>query len=174
LLTKNQGNYTRRLRSLKTYRSKMASKVAGEVPTEPPSLSMVMKAHSHEPFGSPFMSSADFSIANSFADGFDSTSDKAGIAAFNINPKRLIYNLVSDYGENERLIPMIVFPDEIVHLEEFTDEIGYDGSAFKDRVESALGRSLKTAELQASSKDRLAYTKAWWELVNPEGLTPAK
>src|SRR5690606_24212659 len=107
LLTKNQGNYTRRLRSLKTYRSKMASKVAGEVPTEPPSLSMVMKAHSHEPFGSPFMSSADFSIANSFADGFDSTSDKAGIAAFNINPKRLIYNLVSDYGENERLIPMI-------------------------------------------------------------------
>lgn len=174
LLTKNQGNYTRRLRSLKTYRSKMASKVGGEVPTEPPSLSMVMKAHSHEPFGSPFMSSADFSIANSFADGFDHTSDKAGIAAFNINPKRLIYNLVSDYGENERLIPMVVFPDEIVHLEEFTDDVGYNGTAFKDRVESALGRKLKPAEVHASSKDRLAYTKAWWEFVNPEGLTPAK
>ena len=174
LLTKNQGNYTRRLRSLKTYRSKMASKVAGEVPTDPSSLSMVMKAHSHEPFGSPFMSAADMSIANSFAEGFESGSDKAGIAAIQINPNRIIQNVISDYGENERLIPLVLFPDEIVHLEEFLDGDGFNSAAFQGRVESAIGRKLKAGEKSIGSKDRLAATKAWWELVNPEGITPLK
>ncbi len=175
LLTKNQGNYTRRLRSLKTYRSKMAQKAAGEIPSDPSSLSMVMKAHSHEPFGSPFMSSADFSIANSFAEGFEDNTDKAGIVALNINPKRITQNVISDYGENERLIPLLLFPDEIVHLEEFTDGEGYNSQAFKGRVEDKLGRNLKSKEKAiGSSKDRLAATKAWWELVNPEGINPAK
>ncbi len=174
LLTKNQGNYTRRLRSLKTYRSKMAQKAANEIPSDPSSLSMVMKAHSHEPFGSPFMSSADFSIANSFAEGFESDTDKAGIAAININPNRITQNVVSEYGENERLIPLLLFPDEIVHLEEFTDGAGYNSQAFKSRVEESLGRKLKPGEKSIGSKDRLAATKAWWELVNPEGINPAK
>jgi len=174
LLTKNQGNYTRRLRSLKTYRSKMATKAAGEIPSDPSSLTMVMKAHSHDPFGSPFMSAADMNIANTFIDGFESGSDKAGIAAININPNRLIQNVVSTYGENERLIPMILFPDEIAHLEEFSDEVAYNRTAFQSRVEDALGRKLKASEKSIGSKDRLAATKAWWELVNPEGLNPSK
>lgn len=174
LLTKNQGNYTRRLRSLKTFRSKMANKVQGEIPIEPSSLAMVFKAHSHEPFGSPFMSAAGLSVASNFIDGYESGSDKAGLAAIHINPKRLSYNLVSDYGESERLIPMILFPDEVVHLEEIASGGDINYGVFQQRVESRIGRSLTNTEKGMNSLSALEATKAWWELVNPEGLTPAK
>lgn len=172
LLTKNQGNYTRRLRSLKTFRSKMATK-ATSIDVEIPTISMVLKAHSRDPFGSPLMSAADYRVASIFA---NETMDNGKIAAININPKRLLYNLISDYGENERLIPMILFPDEIVHIHEFNGQAwGENISAeFVSTVEGKIGRSLTSAEKNGGLKNRLAATEAWWNLINPEGISPNK
>ena len=108
LLTKNQGSYTRRLRSLKTFfKKKIGPQVAYNMPTEFQSLSAVFKGHSNEPLGSPYLSSSVFSIAKSFA----SESGNSKIAALRIDKNRSMMNLVSTYQELEEMIPLIVFPD---------------------------------------------------------------
>ncbi len=163
MLNKNQGNYTRRLRSLKTYRDKLNGKARKSIPFEVGSLVNSLKGHSHEPLGSPFISSSVLSIANNFK-GY---GDESAIAALHMPNDRFFGNLVSDYREFEKLIPLIVFPDEIIHVAQGTEEV----ADFKDDVKAKLGRNIETKEINSASLDRLTETRTWWSLIEAGSLT---
>lgn len=175
LLTKNQGSYTRRLRSLKTYFGKRLDDLAeSEIPVEFQSLAAVFKAHSHEPAGSPYLSSSVLSVASSFAS--EGYGDAGKIAAIKIDKNRSLMNLVSSWREMEGMIPLIIFPDEIIELGDFSQ---VNSDEFIERVSQKLGRSLTQSELSKPDannkrKYKLANTMDWWQTINPEGITVAK
>lgn len=179
LLTKNQGNYTRRLRSLKTYHGKLGKQARGEVPLKVDSYTAMMKGHSHDPVASPFLSSSVGDVAEDFADEWSGGDNVKKIAAIHIDKRRIMTNLVSDYREAEKLIPLIVFPDELIHIETATNEGWSANDRFMNKLYSAtkqkIGRAVKQEEKinNDSAIDRLKNTKAWWDSVNPRGLTPS-
>lgn len=178
MLTKNQGNYTRRLRSLKTHRTKMVKKVNVKVPTEVPSIASIMQAHSHEPNGSPFLSAADFSTASAFS----GSGNEYSMAAIFIDKDRFMTNAISTYGEQERMIPLIVFPDEIVVMGKQTQMEGsygagysaFDSQAFLAKVKQKIGRNITPMEKSSSGWNKLKPTQEWWDSINPKGVTAAK
>ena len=178
LLTKNQGNYTRRLRSLKTYHGKLGKQAQGEVPLKVDSYIAMMKGHSHDPVASPFLSTSVGDVAEDFADEWTGNDDVKKIAAIHIDKRRIMTNLVSDYREAEKLVPLIIFPDELVHIETATDEAWSSDSSLMDKLYSQtkekIGRAVKEEEKinNNSAIDRLKNTKAWWDNVNPRGITP--
>lgn len=146
LLTKNQGSYTRRLRSISTmrekfgvnsitYRGKVEYLLTGR--KDPSALSVMMFNHASEPKGSPFISASHPTVANNFG------NEKR--AAIMIDERRLIPNgmAVHYVGEQERLIPLIVFPDEVVHYDEVS---GKSMDEFVTEVEKKIGRPLTAAE----------------------------
>lgn len=150
VLTKNQGSYTRRLRSLSTMRQKFGIGIGGAPVSyaikgrkDPTTLSTMMMNHANDPKGSPFISASNLDTAS----GFGSTH----LSALVIDERRLVPNAlaVGYLGEQERLIPLIVFPDEIVHYENYTDR-PYDANrsaAFKAEVEKKIGRPVTKAEM---------------------------
>lgn len=164
MLTKNQGSYTRRLRSLKTFfDKKLSKKTYDQIPVEVQTLAGVFKGHSHEPMGSPFLSTSVFSVAENFA------GHPSKIAAIKIDERRNLINLVSDYHELEQMVPLVVFPDEIIHMgeEQNMDEI-------VSAVESKIGRSLTQHELTKGEDIKYSSTEEWWRMIHPEGITSAK
>ncbi|XGC79367.1 hypothetical protein ACES2L_08495 [Bdellovibrio bacteriovorus] len=130
VLTKNQGNYTRRLRSLVTNREKngdhgfelFGSKFrSGKITDQ-------MTQHARDPVASSFLSfTYDPGVAFGFV-GSDKvkyvgnekiTSPGGGLLAVKMDSRRLVPNLPSMYGsEIELLAPLIIFPDEIIKYEE--------------------------------------------------------
>lgn len=149
VLTKNQGSYTRRLRSLSTMRQKFGTGIGGAPVSyvikgrkDPTTLSTMMMNHANDPKGSPFISASNLDTAS----GFGSTH----MSALVIDERRLVPNAlaVSYLGEQERLIPLIVFPDEIVHYENFTGKVfeGDKVTFFANEVEKKVGRSITKAE----------------------------
>lgn len=166
MLTKNQGNYTRRLRSLKTYDKKLG-KLAHEVPAHVRSLARSMSGHSHDPVGSPWLSAASYSIAEDFAREYE---QGPSLVAFKLDKKRYLNNYISNYGEFERMIPLIIFPDEVIEIKD-GEEAQQD---FFKRVEKKLGRKLTSAE--KDGVDRSSFikesTQQWWEAINPKGIKP--
>ncbi len=153
VLTKNQGNYTRRLRSLTTMREKFGSDYLGrrlhqviEGGNSNITLSNMMLNHADDPKGSPFLSSSNDMVATRFG-----STKKVAIL---IDKKRLLLNgQAIDYStEFERLIPLIVFPDEIIHLEDKsaipigTPDSRIQNEEFIKQVEQKLGRSLTPTE----------------------------
>jgi hypothetical protein len=166
LLTKNQGNYTRRLRSLKTYfDKKLGPQVKYQMPVEVSSLAAAFKSHSKEPVGSPWLSTSNFEVATNFA----GANDKR--AAILIDKKRNLLNLVSNYEEFEQMAPLIIFPDEIIYLSEEEEH-----NVFIKKVEQKLGRKLTIDEKEGDYgeriKEKLEATREWWETINPQGITP--
>ncbi len=149
VLTKNQGSYTRRLRSLSTMRQKFGvgplhSPVTYAIKgrKDPTTLSTMMMNHATDPKGSPFISASNLDTASSFG--------STHMSALMIDERRLVPNAlaVGYLGEQERLIPLIVFPDEIVHYEDFTGKVfeGDKNAYFAGEVEKKLGRSITKAE----------------------------
>ncbi len=113
VLTSNQGNYTRRLRSLEASREKIAKKF--EFPGDI-SLEYLLKAHADEPYASQFIS---YSVEPGVALRFG--SKKAAIVK--VDERRLVPNIFSRFGgEFEYLAPVILFPDEVVHYQEVAKE----------------------------------------------------
>lgn len=163
LLTKNQGNYNRRLRSFKTFFNKrLSQKAKNEIPVDVQSLAAIFKGHSHDPVGSPFLSTSVLDIASSFS------GHPSRIAAMKMDKRRNLVNLVSHYGELEQMVPLIVFPDEIIKLEETNDF-----AQFRKDVEAKLGRKLTDAEFSRDVENvKMDATREWWNMVNPEGIVP--
>lgn len=165
LLTKNQGNYNRRLRSFKTFfKKRLSSKAQAEMPVDIQALAAIFKGHSHDPVGSPFLSTSVLDVASTFS------GHPSKIAAMKIDSRRNLLNLVSSYSELEQMVPLIVFPDEIIHLEQ-TD----DFTSFRKTVESKLGRKLTEAEFarDGSTTVKMDATRDWWKSINPEGIVSA-
>lgn len=134
LLTKNQGSYTRRLRSLATKRSQNGDDDSPALKKTGAHYKIAdqMSLHSIDPVGSVFLS---FTPSPAVAHGFigetkflpaDSLNAKpvpgGGLLAVRMDSRRLIPNLPSRHlAEYEYLTPLVVFPDEIVKYEEFAD-----------------------------------------------------
>lgn len=127
VLTKNQGNYTRRLRSLTTNRLKNGGKVDVEAilglnggadssnkGTDALLISNQIKKHSLQPDASNFIS---FTPSIEVADGFATNA----LVAVRMDSRRLFFNYTSSFKhELEFLAPLIVFPDEVIAFEEKT------------------------------------------------------
>ena len=153
VLTKNQGNYTRRLRSLATSREKIGMYIAYDaegMPKKPinSTLLQTMNAHATDPVGSPFLSVSNHDIAKQF--GMQKR------IALKIDKRRLVPNAMA-FGflsERERLVPLVIFPDEVIHFDQLSKEeinntetwITLDDHKFVSDVEAKLGRPLKDFE----------------------------
>jgi hypothetical protein len=116
LLTKNQGNYTRRLRSLTTMRYRLGFRKNSKStdvksPLEnAPKMTSIMINHSRDPVGSPFLS---FSTKANVAYGFGERE----VLAVKMDRRRILPNIASTLKhELEMLVPLIVFPDEVIHF----------------------------------------------------------
>jgi hypothetical protein len=119
ILTKNQGSWNRRLRSLTSMYEKYIannatdpkdnSKASSEF-TKSSRISTMFFKHSQEPSGSPFLS---YTPKIETAQKFGETR----LTAYLIDPRMLHFNYASTFsGEVEFLLPLITFPDDLVAL----------------------------------------------------------
>ena len=110
LMTKNQGTWNRRLRSLTAMNEKfIATNSAGESEfTKSARIVTMFVKHSMDPKGSPFLSlTPKFSVARQFG------TNK--MSAYLLDPRVISFNFASRFkSEIEFLIPLTVFPDEVV------------------------------------------------------------
>lgn len=140
VLTKNQGSYTRRLRSLSTNREKngdVGFKGHGEN-VRSVKITDQMTAHARNPVASSFISfTYDPRVASGFMGqninkqikGETVSVPYGGLLVVKMDSRRMIPNIPSMYGnEIELLAPLIVFPDEVVKYHEgsFTKDYSYD------------------------------------------------
>ncbi|MEA9356318.1 hypothetical protein SHI21_08900 [Bacteriovorax sp. PP10] len=110
MMTKNQGTWNRRLRSLNAMYDKfMGTNQAGKSSeyTRATRITNMFKKHSKDPKGSPFLSyTPKFGVANGFG-------SKRNTAYF-IDPRMLYFNFASGYEtEVEFLLPIASFPDDL-------------------------------------------------------------
>jgi len=140
ILTRNQGTWNRRLRSLQT----MYGKEFSQNPHNPKSKSVEsarlttwMKQHADDPVGSPFLS---FSSRTKIAHNFG----KDSLGAFLVDPEVIIFNQMTDYkGEMEFLHTLISFPDEMFSYydKEVHGHLDLDG--IKAKIKTDLKAVLK-------------------------------
>lgn len=123
VLTRNQGSYTRRLRSLTTNRlingeikpNVYSDKSYGLYST---SVTEQQKRHAANPLASSFLSFTDnVKVTANFIDSLDGKTN-GGLIAVAIDARRMNSNLSGISVETEMLVPLIVFPDEVIHYEE--------------------------------------------------------
>lgn len=109
MMTKNQGTWNRRLRSLTAmYEKFMGTDDNGSSEfTGTTRITNMFKKHSRDPKGSPFLSyTPKFHVANSFG-------SKKNTAYF-LDPRLLYFNMTSGFtNEIEFLLPVASFPDDL-------------------------------------------------------------
>lgn len=133
IMTKNQGTWNRRLRSLTAMNEKyIASGFNGNTEfAKSARITTMFKNHSVEPIGSPFLSlTPNLGIAHQY--GFKKLS------AYLLDPRAMSYNYASEFkDEVEYLVPLMIFPDEVVFF--------YDVSIHKkpDNLEEMIKKVLK-------------------------------
>lgn len=160
ILMRNQGNYSRRLRSLTTSRVRFGT----DAYKSNPSLLVQMSNHAGSPIGSPFLSFSDERVAQRFG--------SRSRMAVKIDPKRILPNAMafSFGGEREMLVPLVVFPDEVVHAETAPKGLSLDADKFKENVEKKLGRPLLDSELDhyrvGTETDEMFFKKGF-ESIKP-------
>ncbi len=113
MMTKNQGTWNRRLRSLQTVNEKFLgfnNKTKSAEWTQYFRISTFFKQHSRNPQGSPFLSfTPKASVARSFGE--------KRTAAYLVDPRALLANATTGYTtEFEFLTSLVTFPDELVDV----------------------------------------------------------
>lgn len=119
ILTKNQGTWNRRLRSLTSmYEKFIATNANQDEFAKSARIVTMFVNHSANPQGSPFLSfTPKFSVANSF--GYSKMS------AYALDPRLVSFNFASSFKhEVEFLLPLMTFPEDIVGY--------YDGTIHTD------------------------------------------
>jgi hypothetical protein len=178
VLTRNQGSYTRRLRSLATMREKFGSQALRDSfshynltgSKNPGSISVLMANHAIEAKGSPFISTAAYDVATKFG--------PRQIGAFHLEPRRFALNALAPdkyLYQKERLTPLIIFPDEVVYFHDYAEN-PVDGVGPRDpvnrkkhfigEVENVLGRKVTQAEIKGSGTDK-DFMKESFEKLKP-------
>ncbi|WP_413290804.1 hypothetical protein [Bdellovibrio sp. HCB337] len=147
LLTRNQGSYNRRLRSYATRRLVNGGLEPESKNLQASLLSNQMTAHAAEPRGSAFLSfTPKFRVAASFAAPFNTDKGRIGgaLMVVRVNPARAITNgpASADYvDEKEVLLPLLVFPDEVVYyLERKSEKFLVDPEEFLPSLEKVLSK----------------------------------
>ncbi|WP_220128752.1 hypothetical protein [Bdellovibrio sp. KM01] len=164
VLTKNQGSYTRRLRSLTTNRQQADADDAA--PTK--LLTNQYWNHSGDPRASSFISfSLDPQVVAGFVGAPKFRKNKieagGGILAVRIDSRRLFPNMSSGLaGEVEYLAPLIIFPDEVVSYKEV---VSYQDSAavIEAVVEEVKAKTGITLTEQSGSMAEERFQKAGGE-----------
>jgi hypothetical protein len=98
--------------------------------------------HSEDPVGSSFLSfSTNLEVVRRFIGEIDYTAGKSGggLLIVNIDRRRIVPNLAANFAEREFLVPLIVFPDEVVLYQE--GELMAD-DAIRDLVLKKTGKKL--------------------------------
>lgn len=178
VLTRNQGSYTRRLRSLATMREKFGSQALRDSFSHynlaggknPGSISVLMANHAIEAKGSPFISTAAYDVATKFG--------PRQIGAFHLEPRRFALNALAPdkyLYQKERLTPLIIFSDEVVYFHDYAEN-PVDGVGPRDpvnrkkhfigEVENVLGRKVTQAEIKGSGSDK-DFMKESFEKLKP-------
>lgn len=157
VLTKNQGSYTRRLRSLTTNREKngdlgfKAQKNMKEKSYETMSVKITdqMTAHARNPVASSFISfTYDPGVARRFMgdnitkniNGEKVSTPYGGILVVNMDSRRVVPNIPSMFSnEIELLAPLIVFPDEVVAYKEGSFDQKYTYQMFIEDISKKTG-----------------------------------
>lgn len=140
MMTKNQGTWNRRLRSLTAmYEKFMGTDNAGSSEyTQAVRITNMFVKHSKEPKGSPFLSyTPKFNVANGFG-------MKRNTAYF-IDPRMMYFNYASKYAtEIEFLLPIMSFPDELagVYDRETHPNAGNVEKFLKEKAIEKLDREL--------------------------------
>jgi hypothetical protein len=159
VLTKNQGSYTRRLRSLTTNREKNGDKGFNNKKSEILSvkISDQILAHSLDPVGSSFISfTPEAEVAKRFIgkkevknkEGQWTQISNGGFLVVKIDSRRMIPNVTSSYvSEIEYLAPLIVFPDEVMGYHEGVFTFDFEMQKFLSDTYEKHGLTYKKAIL---------------------------
>lgn len=199
VITRNQGTWNRRLRSLQTIYDKKLTQNPNNISspfTQSARLTTWMKQHSIEAQGSPFLSfTSDFDVGMrfGFSIGKSDAADKEGaksLGAFLIDPEILVFNQMTSFkGEMEYLHSLISFPDEMVsYVDESvngtltTQEVRkliYDG--FHARIVAQYGEEASSEiieKIENTSKlfndQATAYLHPQFKTVKKEVLVPGE
>lgn len=151
MITKNQGTWNRRLRSLTTMYEKHIGTnfINSSEYTSSTRITNMFKKHSKEPKGSPFLSyTPDFNIANDFGSKRNT--------AYLIDPRLLYFNMVSGYEtEIEFLLPIASFPDDLAAVYDL-DVHGYNDDKERFFMEKTLK---KLDDVYGKDKGREIYKR---------------
>lgn len=152
LLTRNQGSYTHRLRSLETMRERLhqqASSFVGGI--RQVLLMKLFSAHAISPKGSPFLSFSSLEVALNFSQPRSGPRGQVRVGVFRIDERRLVGNPGGWNGEAEVLAPLMVFPDEVVDLIDGPSDQPvavqpWVRNRFRLALEKALGRAPQVSD----------------------------
>ncbi|MEA9356316.1 hypothetical protein SHI21_08890 [Bacteriovorax sp. PP10] len=133
MMSKNQGTWNRRLRSLNTMYDKYmgTDKVLSSEYTKSARISNMFFKHAEEPSGSPFLSySPSFKIASAFG--------KQTNTAYFVDPRLMYFNFASRFpAELEFLIPLASFPEDLAAVYDYRVQTDVD----PDEVEKFLRKT---------------------------------
>ncbi len=115
MLTKNQGTWTRRLRSLILLSEKGKIGYTGDH-GEAVRLTQMFNFHADKPQGSPFLS---LTPSREIANHFSRTRHGIRYGVFLMDPRLLTYNYMGVSLEKEYLTPLVIFPDQVAVFAEF-------------------------------------------------------
>jgi len=173
VLTKNQGNYNRRLRSLSVRRLKNGGSTMGFSTYTRPferapinTLANQFTSHAANPKGSSFLSlTASLHVALMFAGTFQNDKPGGGVLAVRVHKDRVMANAISSFtGEKEVLLPLLVFPEDVVFYKEIPQgwirnevELAAEmESQLSEENKVILKNTLRTYELNSVFADKFA------------------
>ncbi len=166
LLTKNQGSWNRRLRSLTAMYEKFIATNSNESTyTSSARISTMFANHAGDPRGSPFLSlTPAYSIAESF--GYNRKT------IYFLDPRSIDYNTSGLSHEYEFLRPMVTFPDELGAVYDSTIHADLDKNeeTFKKMAIENLDREYGKGKGAALFKKIEANSKSYFSSVKGEGL----
>lgn len=176
VLTKNQGSYTRRLRSLTTNREKNGDKTES-TGSRILSVRVVeqMIKHAIDPVASSFISfTYDLNVAINFAGENKIKQVKGelvpvpygGLLVVRVDSRRMIPNTASMYSnEIELLAPLLVFPDEVVAYKEGAFDQKYTYKMFIKDISAKTGINFDVANFKERyTRDGHAFLKQMTEI----------
>lgn len=152
MMTKNQGTWNRRLRSLTAmYEKFMGTDSSGSSEfTRASRITNMFVKHSIEPKGSPFLSfTPKFHVARSFGN--------TRTTAYFIDPRMIYFNYTSRYAsEIEFLLPVVTFPDDLAAVWDVNLHSGKETQNFlKEQAMERLSREVGKEKAKATY-DRIA------------------
>lgn len=161
MMTKNQGTWNRRLRSLTAMNEKFIgtnSQGESEFTKSSRIVTMFVK-HSLEPKGSPFLSlTPKFSVARNFG--------AKKMSAYLLDPRAISFNFASRFkNEIEFLVPLTIFPDEVVGFYDAAVHEGLDNTEdlMKKQLEEKMVRAHGPSQGKAINEKILKATKEYFD-----------
>ncbi|MDD4973648.1 MAG: hypothetical protein PHY93_04820 [Bacteriovorax sp.] len=139
IITKNQGTWNRRLRSLTAMNEKFIgtnAKIESEF-TKSARIVTMFANHSIKPQGSPFLSfTPKFGVAQYFGDN--------KMSAYALDPRLLSFNFASQFqNEVEFLLPLMAFPEDVVGY--FDNKVHTDKANTEELMKSLFKEKLVKA-----------------------------